>query len=113
MDLILSWNCSLLVPKDERGLLQVGIVHGSGIECALSMRGGMQGTAKSTVGRHKTNEQVKECISKIRSMKNLVDQTISSIPQPIVGESAAMESSGRVEASPRGTETKVCAEERL
>jgi hypothetical protein len=117
MDTILSWNSSLLASNDDRGLLQVGIVHGSVIECALAMRGGMQGTAESADGRRRTNEQVRQCISKVQSMKSFVDQAISNITQPIVSESAATESSGQVEAlsghAPRGTETKVCAEERL
>jgi hypothetical protein len=107
MDVILSWNCSLLSSNDGRGLLQIGIVDGSVIECALAMRGGMHGTAASAPARRRTNEQIRQCMSKVESLKKLVDQAMSSIPKPIASGAALIESNGRTESSLQGTETKV------
>ena len=107
---MLSWNCSLLSSSDDRGLLQVGIVDGSVIECALAMRGGMQpeGAAKTAAVRSRANGQVRKCISKVQSLKSLVDRTIFSIPQRIASDAAVMES-GRLTESValHGTGTKV------
>jgi hypothetical protein len=107
MDAILAWNCSLLSSNDGRGLRQIGIVDGSVIECALTMRGGMQGTAALAPAKRGANKQIRQCISKVESLKTLVDQAMSSIPKLIASGSALMESNGRAESSLRGTKTKV------
>ena len=109
VDAILSWSCSPLSPHDDRGLGHVGIHHGSVIECAVAIRGGMQGTAKSTAARNSAHEKVRQCKSKVDGLKTLVDGVMLSIPLPSVGEAAATVSGGRVEAAAlRSTGTKVC-----
>jgi hypothetical protein len=109
MDAILSWNCSSLSPNDGRALRQVGILHGSVIECAVAIRGGMQRTAESTAVRSSLHEKVRQCKSKVDGLQTLVERIAFSIPQPSASEALAMESSGRVEtAALRGTGTKVC-----
>jgi hypothetical protein len=108
VDAILSWNCSLLSPNDGRGLRHVGIHNGSVLECTMAIRGGMQGTAESTAVRNRAHAMVRQCKSKVDSLKTLVDRVVSSIPQPSAGKAAAMESSVRVEvAALRGTGAKV------
>jgi hypothetical protein len=109
VDAILSWNCSPLSPSDGRGLGHVGIHHGSVIECALAIRGGMQGAAESTAARISAHEKVRQCKSKVDGLKKLVDRVMHSIPLPNAGEAVATESLGPVEAAAlRGTGTKVC-----
>ena len=71
-DAILSWNSSPLWLNDGRGLGQVGIHRGSVIECAVAMRGGMQGTAESTAARSSAQEKLRQCKAKVHGLKTLV-----------------------------------------
>ena len=118
-DVTLSWNCSGLSSHDGRGLRQVGLVDGSVIECALGLRGGMQGADESEPagGRRRTQEQIRQCLAKAQSMslkmqhmKALAEQTMLSldVPRPIASDAAAeMASSGRTTAALPGPAMKV------
>ena len=106
-DFMLSLNRSLLSPNDGTGLRQAGIVYGSVVECSVPMRGGMQATAEAAAARHRANEQVRQCITKVQSMQTLVERVISGITQPMA---KGAESKGRVESELRSrSSTKVSA----
>jgi hypothetical protein len=107
-DFMLSLNRSLLSPNDGTRLRQAGIVYGSVVECSVPMRGGMQATAEAAAARHRANEQVRQCITKVQSMQTLVERVISGITQPMA---KGAESKGRVESELRSrssTEVSAC-----
>ncbi len=108
-DVILSWGCSLLSPSDDRKLHQIGISEGAVIECAIAVRGGMQGSA-GMARSSKVNEQLKQCLSMVQRIQADLNTGMHSVSPPIVARDtlsvAGAKCSGRVEV--QDSKAKVC-----
>jgi hypothetical protein len=117
VDAILSWNCFPLSPNDGRELGQVGIHHRSMIECTLTLRGGMKGTAESTAdsARRSAREKGRQFKFKVFGLETLVStRPMRSLTSPLPDPPTALHRRSIASTWPRsvepdqGTRAKVC-----